>query len=187
MNISDELRDHIERETLENIEAGMAPEEARAAALRKFGNMLRTAEDARAVWIWQWLERIWQDLAHAARLFSKSPSFVAIAVISIALGTGANIAIFSAADGLVLRPLAVAHPNDLFTIGNQSRHGVFRWISASYPDYVDIRARNRSFEDVAAYTTDRVGVALAREATPEIRFATLVSGNFFTLMGVTPV
>jgi putative ABC transport system permease protein len=135
----------------------------------------------------QWLERLWQDLVHAARLFSKAPSFVAIAILSIALGTGANIAIFSAADGLVLRPLAVTRPNELFALGNKGRNGVFRWITASYPDYADIRARARSFQGIAAYTNQRVGIAIAREAAPEIRFATLVSGNFFQVVGVVPV
>jgi predicted permease len=187
MNIDDELRDHIERETLENIEAGMSPAEARAAALRKFGNVLCTAEDVRAVWIWQWLECLRQDLAHAARLFSKSPGFVAIALISIALGTGANVAIFSAADGLVLRPLAVARPHELVAIGNRGRNGLLRWLSASYPDYCDLRARSHSFQDLAAYTNDRVGVAVVRGTTPEVRFATLVSGNFFQVMGVVPM
>jgi predicted permease len=187
MNIHDELRDHIERETLENIEAGMAPAAARAAALRKFGNVLMAAEETRAVWIWQWVERLWQDLVHTARFFSKSPGFVAIAVVSIALGTGANVAIFSGADALLLRPLAVARPDELVTLGNQGRSGVFRWISASYPDYIDIRAWNRSFREIAAYTNERVGVAVARNAAPEIRFATLVSGNFFQVMGVVPV
>jgi predicted permease len=187
MSTHDELRDQVERQALENIEAGMAPAAARSAALRTFGNVLRIQEEARAAWVWQWLERLWQDLVHAARLFSKSPSFVAIAIVSIALGTGANVAIFSAADGLVLRPLAVAHPNELFTIGNQGRNGVFRWISASYADYTDVRARTRSFEDIAAYTSQRVGIAVARNAAPEIRFATLVSGNFFQVMGVVPV
>jgi predicted permease len=186
VNIHDEGRDPIERQTLENIEAGMAPAEARAAALRKFGKRLRSAEEARAVWIWQWLERLWHDLVHAARLFSKSPSFVAIAVISIALGTGANVAIFSGADALVLRPLAVAHPNELFTIGNQGRNGVFRWISASYPDYTDVRTRTRSFQDIAAYTSERVGVSVARDVAPAVRFATFVSGNFFQVMGIVP-
>src|SRR5262245_45535400 len=187
MNIDDELRDHVERETLENIEAGMPPEQARAAALRKLGNVLLVAEETHAVWIWQWLEHLRQDLAHAARLFSKSPGFVAIALISIALGTGANVAIFSAADGLVLRPLAVTRPHELVAIGNRGRNGVFRWLSASYPDYCDIRARSHIFQDIAAYTNERVGVAIVRGATPEVRFATLVSGNFFQVMGVVPV
>jgi putative ABC transport system permease protein len=187
MNIEDELRDHIERETLENIEAGMAPAAARAAAHRKFGNMLRVAEETRSVWVWQWLERLWQDLAHAARLFSKSPAFVAIAVFSIALGTGANVAIFSAADALVLRPLAVANPDELVTIGNQERNGVFRWLSASYPDYADIRAWTRTFQGIAAYENERVGVSIQRNVAPEIRFAAIVSGNFFDVMGVVPV
>src|SRR5215471_15697610 len=180
MNIHDELRDHIERQTLENIEAGMPPADARAAALRQFGNSLLIAEQARrarTAWPLRFVEPLWQDLIHAARLFAKSPSFVAIAVISIALGTGANIAIFSAADGLVLRPLAVSHPNELVSIGNQGRFNAFRWISASYPDYKDVRARARSFEDIAAYTSVRVGVAIARDTAPEVRFATVVSAN----------
>jgi putative ABC transport system permease protein len=187
MNIDDELRDHIERETLENIEAGMPPAKARAAALRKFGNVLRAAEETRAVWVWQWLERLWQDLKHASRLFAKSPGFAAIAVLSIALGTGANVAIFSAADGLVLRPLAVAHPDELVALGNRGRNGVFRWLSASYPDYTDLRGRTHSFQDIAAYINQRVGVTVLRGGTPDIRFATLVSGNFFQVMGVVPV
>ena len=186
MNIDDELRDHIERQTLDNIESGMPPAEARAAALRKFGNVLRVKEEARAVWVWHWLENLRQDLVHAARLFAKSPGFVVIAILSIALGTGANVAIFSAADALVLRPLAVAHPNDLYTVGNRWRNGVFTGMDASYPDYKDIQERTRSFESLAAYTTQRVGVAVAPDASPETRFATLVSGNFFQVMGVTP-
>ena len=187
MNIDDELRDYIERETAENIEAGMAPAEARAAARRKLGNALRISEETRAVWAWQWLEHLWRDVVHAARLFSKSPGFVAIALTSIALGTGANIAIFSAADGLVLRPLAVARPHELVAIGNRGRNGVFRWLSASYPDYCDLRARSKTLQDIAAYTNERLGVAVVRGTTPEVRFATLVSGNFFQAMGVAPV
>jgi predicted permease len=189
MDIHDELRDHIEHQTLENIEAGMAPAEARLAALRQFGNPLLVAEqaqEARTAWPLRSIERLWQDLVHTARLFAKAPSFVAIAVISIALGTGANIAIFSAADGLVLRPLAVSHPNELVSIGNQGRNTVFHWISASYPDYKDVRARARSFEDIAAYTSQRVGVAITRDTAPGVRFATVVSANFFQVMGLVP-
>lgn len=137
--------------------------------------------------VWMLLERLWQDLVHAGRLFRKAPGFVAIAVLSIGLGTGANVAIFSAADALVLRPLAVAHPNDLVAIGNRGKNGVFHWVSASYPDYIDIRDRTQTFQGVAAYTTQRVGIATERDASPEIRFATLVSFNFFKVLGVTPV
>jgi predicted permease len=120
-------------------------------------------------------------------MFANSPGFVVIAVVSIALGTGANVAIFSAADALVLRPLAVDHPNELYTIGNRWRNGVFHSIAASYPDYTDIRARTRSFQDVTAYTSLTVGVTTARNAAPEVRFATLVSDNFFKTMGVVPI
>ena len=86
MNLDDELRDHIERETSSNIESGMTPQEARTAALRRFGNTLRAREETQAIWGWLWAERIWQDLSHGARMFAKNPAFIAIAVISISFG-----------------------------------------------------------------------------------------------------
>jgi len=186
-NLNTELIGHAEMRAADLRKLGLSEEAARRQARIELGSVERFKEEIRDSAGVQWLDNLRQDLVHAARLFSRSPSFVAISVLSIALGTGANVAIFSAADGLILRPMAVAHPDELLTVGNQRRNGVFRWISASYPDYKDVRARNRSFEDMAAYTTQRVGIAVARDAAPAVRFATLVSANFFPAMGVVPL
>lgn len=185
-NLSAELRQHTEMRAADLRKQGLSDEAARRQARIEMGSVEHYKEEIRASAGIQWFDRFRQDIVHATRMFSKSPSFVAITVISIALGTGANIAVFSAADGLVLRPLAVAHPNELFTIGNPERNGVFRWLSASYPDYEDIRARNRSFLDIAAYTNQRVGITVSRDTPPSVRFAALVSGNFFQVMGIAP-
>src|SRR5216117_794757 len=116
----------------------------------------------------QWLECVWQDLRHGLRLFAKSPGFTAIAVISIAFGTGANVAIFSAADALLLRPLPVPRPTELVTVGIRVKLAKLatRYV-ASYPDYVDIRDRTHSFDGLLAYATRTAGFTLHPGATPQ--------------------
>jgi macrolide transport system ATP-binding/permease protein len=139
-----------------------------------------------SVFWWVWLERFWQDLRHGARMFAKNPGFTAIAVISIAFGTGANVAIFSVADALILRPLPVARPNELVTVCNRTVRGIFKSNVASYPDYADIRDRSQSFDGLVAFASERVGLSVSPKAAPELRIATLVSGNFFRVLGVEP-
>jgi macrolide transport system ATP-binding/permease protein len=133
-----------------------------------------------------WIEQRWQDLRHGIRLFAKAPGFTAIAVVSIACGTGANVAIFSAVDALLLRPLPVARPSELVTIGSGGRSmGILRAGSEiSYPDLVDVRAEIHSFSGLVAYNGRRAGVSTNPSAPPRVRLVTSVTGNFFTELGI---
>src|SRR6185436_13104574 len=128
------------------------------------------------------------DLRHACRMFVKTPAFTAIAVISIAFGTGANVAIFSAADALILRPLPVPRPSELMTVGFKTRlAGLTTRSVMSYADYADVRDRNHSFEALVAFTSRTAGFTMRPGAPPQVKMTTLVSGNFFRALGIVPV
>ena len=135
-----------------------------------------------------WLERLWQDVQYGGRLFVGSPGFTSIAVLSLAIGIGANSAIFSFADALLLRPLPVARPGEVYTVGSTATLEALGASSlvSSYRDYVDIRDRSKSFEGLAAFANLTAGFAPDARTTPRIKLGMLASGNLFSLMGVEP-
>jgi len=135
-----------------------------------------------------WIERLWQDIQYGCRMLASSPGFTTVAVLSLAMGIGANCAIFSFADALVLRPLPVARPGEVFTVGSTTAVEAFgvSSIVSSYPDYVDIRDRSHSFEGLSAFNYVTAGFATDRAATAKLKMGMLVSGNLLEVMHVTP-
>ncbi len=138
-------------ETRENIERGMPPEEARAAALRKFGNLARVAEETRAVWQWTWAERLAQDVRYAVRGLRRNPVFTAVAVLTLALGIGMNTAVFSVVNAALIKPLPYPDSERIVWLANSDRR-VHREV-ASAPDFADWREQAHSFEAMAGYMT----------------------------------
>lgn len=180
--LDDEIRDYIERETQDNIGAGMPPAEALQAAQRKFGRpILNVKEDTRAVWGWVWIERLWQDLRHGGRLLAKSPGFTFIAVASLAIGIGMNSAVFSLADAMLLRPLPVPRSGDVLTVNSSTLNGAG---GSSYRDYLDFRDHSRSFQGLVAFTGTEVGLSARPDALPQMKYGLLATGNFFRALGV---
>src|SRR5260370_15366984 len=141
-------------------------------------------ENVRATWGWTWLDSVLADIRYSLRALGKQQAFVAVAVLSLALAIGANSAIFSFADALLLRPLPIKNPAAVFDVGNITPDNPIEGMS--FPDYRDLRDKSRSFSGLAAYRITGLAAASNPAAPAQIRFASLVSDNFFAVMDVTP-
>ncbi len=180
-DLDQDIRDYIERETQDNIERGMPPEEAHYAALRKFGNVTRIKEDTWEVWSFVWLEQLWQDVRFGLRMLAKNPSFTAVAVLTLALGIGANTAMFSVVDGVLLAPLPYSQPDRLIAIMESNLRLKFNaWIS--YPNFQDWQRDAHSFQRMAAFTWQ--GFDLTNPGPPEHVDGKPISSGFFATLGV---
>ena len=122
-DLDQDIRNHIEIETQDNIERGMSPDEAHFAALRKFGNVTRVKEETWKVWSFPFLEQFVADVCFGVRALRKSPAFTGVAVLTLALGIGANTAIFSVVENVVLAPLPYPNPDRLVMV-SESRPNV---------------------------------------------------------------
>src|SRR5215470_8251672 len=182
--LDEELRYHIEQQTEQNIRLGMNPAEARNAARKAFGGVEQSKErsrDARGV---RWLENVWQDIRFGARMLLNKPGFTLIAVITLALGVGANSVIFSFFNGILLRPLPFQQPEQLVLLDEIASKRGAASLGVSFPNYLDWRAQNQVFSDLGGYqeiTFTLTGVGDA-EALP----GAMASDRLFELLGVAP-
>jgi predicted permease len=182
--LDQDIRDHIARETQDNIERGISPEEARYAALRKFGNVTRVKEETREVWDLVWLEQLLQDARFGLRMLRKSPGFTAIAVLTLALGIGASTSIFSVVNAVLLGHLPYKDPGRLAMIwGTNTRRGVNE-TSVSPGDYFEWKQRNTAFQDIAPSYDDEV--TLTGTGNPQFLIGYAFSANYFSILGVSP-
>jgi putative ABC transport system permease protein len=193
-DLDQDIRDFIERETQDNIERGMAPEEARYAALRKFGNVTRVKEDTREVWSFVWLEQLWQDVRFGVRMLVANPGFAAVAVLSLALGIGVNSTIFSVVSTMLLRKPPVQDPDRLMMLSSKNvrADGVDDQSSrspVSPRDFLDWRAQATAFSEIAAASSfeNDIQATLSGGSQPERVPSGEVSANYFQVLGVSPL
>jgi len=179
-----DIRDHIERETEDNIERGMSPEEARGAAMRKFGNVARAKEETREVWSFVWLEQLLQDARLGLRRLRKSPGFTVIAILTLALGIGASTSIFSVVNAVLLAHLPYKDPGRLAMIwGTNAGRGVNQ-TPVSPGDYFEWKQKNTVFQDIAASHDDQV--TLTGTGNPQLLVGYDFAANYFSILGVSP-
>ncbi|HEY1338196.1 MAG TPA: ABC transporter permease, partial [Bryobacteraceae bacterium] len=183
-DLEEELKFHLAERADRNRNSGMPPLVAGYEARRRFGNPAILKENMHDMWTFRWLEVLAQDLRYAFRTLRKSAGFTTVAILTLALGIGANTAIFSIVDAAVLRPLPYRDPGRLVELwGNVKRVRVERR-GASYPDFKDWRAQSRSFEAMAAF--DGSTFTLTGGDEPERVSGEVVSQPYFSLLGVGP-
>jgi putative ABC transport system permease protein len=180
-----DVRDHIARETQDNIDRGMTLDEARRAAMLKFGNVTRVKEDTRSVWSFVWLEALLQDVRYGLRMLRKSPGFTAVAILTLALGIGANAAIFSVIDAVLLRPLPYDQPDRLVMVYQAAPQRGVQKNGMSYPNYQDWARSASSFEEMAAMRTTQFALSGTGDATNVLGGA--VTSGYFPIFRVTPM
>jgi putative ABC transport system permease protein len=180
--LDEDIQEHIARETQDNLDRGMSPEEARYAAMRKFGNVMQVKEEARDVWSLLWLEQLLEDMRFGLRLLRKNPGFTLVAILTLALGIGANAAVFSVVYAVLLRPLPYKDPASLLVLHETTPK--VGDVSVSFPNFIDWRAASRTFRQMAA--VQAVDFNLAGVTQPENISGDAVSPNFLSMMGVRP-
>ena len=181
--LDDEVRTHLEMAANDRVERGEPAREAEHSARREFGNVGLVKEVTRDVWGWGTLERFMQDLRFGVRMLAKSPGFAAVAILTMTLGIGANTALFSVVNGVLLNPLPYPDPDQLVTLAESKAN--FDSGSISFPNFRDWRKDNRTFSMMGisrSYSYSLTGRGEAEQVSAEF-----ISSDYLAVLGVKPV
>jgi predicted permease len=189
-----EIAAHLDESTEEFVRRGLRPDEARRAALRSFGGVAQTEETHRDLRTFRWLEDGRQDLRLALRSLTRHPGFAIVAILTLALGIGANTAIFSLLDAVVFKPLPVPGANELVALYENGPEGApdlaggtGRFLRFSYPRFERLERALGPYGVLTAVTRSALFVVRLRpDAAPQFSYSQLVSGNFFPMLGLAP-
>ena len=184
--LDDELQFHLERDIAQNIKNGMTPEEARSAALKWFGGIDQSKEESRDARGVRVIENILQDIRYSFRLITKNPVFTLVVLLTLALGIGANTAIFSFANGILIRPLPYPQSDRLVVIDETALKRGINSMSVSFPNYLDWREQNSVFEDIGIYFGNN-RFALSGIGPPEELRGSYISHGLFEILRVSPI
>ena len=201
-DLREELQFHLEEDAADRTDRGLDADRARLAAARELGNRALVEEDTRATWGWTWIEQLAQDLRYAARTIRAARLFSGLAIVSLALGIGANTAIFSFMDAVLLRSLPVAHPESLVTLSTVTKqsevHGVSRHDDSfldpaegygdgvfAYPAFESLRDNVAAFSDIFGFqNAGNLHTVVGSDA--DLANTEYVTGNYFAALGIPP-
>jgi putative ABC transport system permease protein len=183
--IQEELQFHLAEETEERQAAGLEKDQAALAARRDLGNATLVKESTREVWTWLFLEQLAQDARYALRGFKGNPGFAATAILSLALGIGSSLAIYTVADNLLLRPLPYAHASQLAMLWEENPRQHFLHGFVAPHNYFAFAARNNVFQDMAAFVTSQS--VFTDNGRAEELGELVAAPNLLPLLGVEPV
>ncbi len=184
-DFSEEIDAHLQLEFERQRGLGLSEEDAWAAARRAFGNVTQAKERFYESGLWLWWDHFWRDVRYGARTLRKSPGFTAVAVLTLALGIGANAVIFSLVSTFLLRPLPIRHPEQVWAIHQGKQNDPSYSQSMSYPNYKDLRDRIQVLTGMVVYRFDPL--SLSHNGRNERVWGYLVSENYFDVLGVRPV
>src|SRR5579872_5547907 len=179
-DLEDEFQYHLERKLEHYRSQGLTEHQSHQAALREMDGLTQRKEECRDMRRVNLIENLIQDLRYGLRILAKSPSFTAVAVLTLALAIGANAVVFGILNAIILRPLDVPRPDSFYGIQRSD----VAFSAQSYPDYLDLRDRTRSFDGLAAYQFAEAG--LDTGGNPVRAFGELLSGNYFDVVGIRP-
>jgi predicted permease len=181
--MADEMRHHLDGLTDRHVAAGMAPDEARRAALRQFGAVAQIAEDCRDQRYTQWLDALVRDVRHGCRTLVRAPVLTIVIVISLGAGIGVNTTIFSWMQAMMVHPIpGVRGSSNFYLIETRTETNTYPGLS--WLEYRDIREQLRGFQDLLAHRMAPVNIG--ERGQDERAYALLVSGNYFSVLGLQP-